>query len=97
MQHRLQHRNWLIGMNRGVARVAIVLAILPVVSVVGTTSVHAQTYMETVLHSFTGAPADGTGPARAAQKTVDDIDDQADEEELDYVAVAEGVSEVMEI
>jgi uncharacterized repeat protein (TIGR03803 family) len=49
-------------MNRGVARVAIVLAILPVVSVVGTTSVHAQTYMETVLHSFTGAPADGTGP-----------------------------------
>ena len=52
-------RRWIIGIPRGVARVALALAVVLVAAFVATRSARAQT--ESVLYSFTGG-TDGSTP-----------------------------------
>ncbi|HLM81912.1 MAG TPA: choice-of-anchor tandem repeat GloVer-containing protein [Terriglobales bacterium] len=61
MNNPTQHRSWILGISRQVAGAALALAIILVPAVLATGSEQAQTYTESVLHTFTGPP-DGAGP-----------------------------------
>ncbi len=60
MNNPSQHRSWIIGTRRRVTGAALALAIMLVPAVLAFASTQAQTYTESVLHSFTG-PSDGAG------------------------------------
>ncbi len=56
MNNSTQHRNWSFGIYRGVAGAALAAAILLGLAAVAAPSAQAQTYTESVLHTFTGPP-----------------------------------------
>ncbi len=58
-----QHRSWVSGICGRAAGAALALAILFVPVVLVTGSAQAQTYTESVLHSFTGGTTDGEYPS----------------------------------
>src|SRR5271167_1324265 len=61
MNNPTHHRSWILGISRQVAGAALALAIMLVLTVFAAGSAQAQTYSESVLHTFTGPP-DGAGP-----------------------------------
>jgi uncharacterized repeat protein (TIGR03803 family) len=61
MNHPRRHPSWILGIRGRAADAALALAIMLVAAVVATGSAQAQTYTESVLHSFTGPP-DGASP-----------------------------------
>lgn len=60
MKNPAQHRSWIFGIRGRVASAALALATMLVTAVLATGSAQAQTYTESVLHSFKGS--DGAGP-----------------------------------
>jgi len=61
MNNPIHHRSWILGTSRRAAGAALALAIMLVPAVLAPGSAQAQTYTESVLYSFTGAP-DGASP-----------------------------------
>ncbi len=61
MNNPRQHRTWIFGMLGRAAGAALALAIMLVPAILATGSAQAQTYTESVLHTFTNAP-DGATP-----------------------------------
>ena len=59
MNNLTQYRSWILGIHRRVAGAALALAIMFVPVVLAAGSAQAQTYAETVLHSFTVTGGDG--------------------------------------
>src|ERR1039458_7162610 len=56
MTNSTQHRSWIPGIRGRAAGAALALAIMLVPAVLATGSAQAQTYTESVLHTFTGPP-----------------------------------------
>src|SRR5271157_4042098 len=61
MNRRAQHRSWILGIHGRAAGAALALAMMLVPAVLAPGSAQAQTYTESVLHSFPGSP-DGANP-----------------------------------
>src|SRR5271165_1624481 len=67
MNNPTQHRSCIRGIRGRVAGAALALAILFVLVVVAGPSAEAQSYTESVLHTFTNSPDGATPPAGLAQ------------------------------